>query len=240
MCNLSCQNCDHLAPYFGKNHYSFEDFSRDVDLMSEIAVASKVRLLGGEPLLNPNLKQYVLKAKESLTKDLHLCTNGTLLLSYKDTSVFNEINTVTISTYSSVVKTPEAVNNFKVKVMDYMKQFSCKVDFYYVDSFFDKYTKEKVSGEKSWQDCQVSKNCHSVYCGKFSMCSLFPKWKLMLNRDGVKEDFESDLFDLNCSKQDRLDGLAKYLKRNAFQTCNYCIPHSKSLPHKQLPVLQIF
>lgn len=85
-CNLRCKGCDHFAciadPYFVK----LETIEKDLHRLKELTNGkiTKMGIMGGEPLLHPDLLQ-ILKTARSLFPDtiIRLTTNGLLLLNMK-------------------------------------------------------------------------------------------------------------------------------------------------------------
>lgn len=54
-CNLRCSGCVHLSPYSRKHFPSLESFTADLNQLSRGFHAPFIDLLGGEPLLNPEI-----------------------------------------------------------------------------------------------------------------------------------------------------------------------------------------
>ena len=54
-CNLNCKGCaDFINLVSDKKHYDLEEFMRDYTRLSELfCTVKKIRLMGGESLLNP-------------------------------------------------------------------------------------------------------------------------------------------------------------------------------------------
>lgn len=81
-CNLMCSGCTHFANMFDNNDkgYDIGLFENDVKRLSECTDIVRFRLLGGEPLLLPNICDYVRVSKKWLPNtDVHIVTNGTLI-----------------------------------------------------------------------------------------------------------------------------------------------------------------
>ena len=81
-CNLNCKGCDHFAPLSSEDCMDLETYERDMRRMAELfhGEAWQVQLLGGEPLLNPNLMSYAQIARECFPHaEIWIDTNGTLL-----------------------------------------------------------------------------------------------------------------------------------------------------------------
>lgn len=82
-CNLNCKGCTHFSNLYQKNDLvDLEDFSKQLEILSKKCNLLKLRLMGGEPLLNPQIERYLETARCNFpTTELYLVTNGLLLLS---------------------------------------------------------------------------------------------------------------------------------------------------------------
>lgn len=82
-CNLKCQYCDHFAPLAEEEFANIEIFEKDFARLSSLfnARVDGIGIMGGEPLLHPQLKDFLYIARKYFPKTtLHLITNGMLLL----------------------------------------------------------------------------------------------------------------------------------------------------------------
>lgn len=79
-CNLSCNNCLSLNNYAIGGHESWKDNESYVKAWSEKLEVEDLSVIGGEPLTNPDIHQWVLGVRKYFdTVDFKVCTNGTLL-----------------------------------------------------------------------------------------------------------------------------------------------------------------
>lgn len=81
-CNLNCRCCGSMAPLAEKELLDFEEYQRDLTRLSKISggVAHHINILGGEPLLHPDITKMLLFAREKFpVGDIRLVTNGILL-----------------------------------------------------------------------------------------------------------------------------------------------------------------
>ena len=69
-CNLKCANCITGSPYRDEEFSDLESFKRDVDNLSQYVHVGVLRLLGGEPTLNPEITEYLKYAKQSKLCDV--------------------------------------------------------------------------------------------------------------------------------------------------------------------------
>ncbi len=81
-CNLNCKYCTHYSPLVpGQVFTEYEQFSKDLhQLKSYIVDIGVIRILGGEPLLNPELGRYIkLVRKLYPASIITVVTNGLLI-----------------------------------------------------------------------------------------------------------------------------------------------------------------
>lgn len=81
-CNLNCKGCDHFSPLVKSGFMPVEVFRRDMERMAELfeGEAEKIYLLGGEPLLHPNLIDFMEIGRKNFSRaKIAVITNGILL-----------------------------------------------------------------------------------------------------------------------------------------------------------------
>ncbi|MBS9774464.1 MAG: 4Fe-4S cluster-binding domain-containing protein [Tenacibaculum sp.] len=79
-CNLSCRGCSHAAPTIKKDLMDIEKLEKYLTLLSTFFRCKRLRILGGEPLLNPNLETIIRKGRKSNIADkVQIVTNGVLI-----------------------------------------------------------------------------------------------------------------------------------------------------------------
>lgn len=84
-CNLNCKYCDHFAPLAKERYVDINKLKQDLEKLSKFINIKAIALMGGEPLLHPNLPQIVEMMRSVLPKtDLTIYTNGLLLPKQKD------------------------------------------------------------------------------------------------------------------------------------------------------------
>ena len=82
-CNLNCCGCDHFSPLADPEFVNINEFKRDMVRMGEIFShkCKAIYLLGGEPLLNPEITELMKIVRDNFSKgDIRIVTNGLLLL----------------------------------------------------------------------------------------------------------------------------------------------------------------
>ncbi len=82
-CNLNCRSCDHFCPLIEQEMFmDYNVFSRDIKRLAELfhAKAEQILILGGEPLLNPDIISYMDLTRSCFPNaNIYIVTNGILL-----------------------------------------------------------------------------------------------------------------------------------------------------------------
>ena len=81
-CNLNCAGCLHYAPFADRRFASIEVVRRDFTRLKAIfGNVRHIRLMGGEPLLHPEAKEFVEAARSAFPRSaIRVVTNGLKLL----------------------------------------------------------------------------------------------------------------------------------------------------------------
>ena len=84
-CNLNCKYCDHFSPVSKEYYVDIDKLEKDFKRMSSLVNIKAVGLMGGEPLLHPNLPEILDVSRKTLPKTyLTIYTNGILLPTQKE------------------------------------------------------------------------------------------------------------------------------------------------------------
>ena len=81
-CNLNCAGCNHFSPLADTELVDVEEFERDIKRMGQLFnhECERIFLIGGEPLLHPEIVTLMKTARENFTSgDITIYTNGILL-----------------------------------------------------------------------------------------------------------------------------------------------------------------
>lgn len=119
-CNLSCPNCLSLNNFAISGHEFYDH--NTVSQWAEIIDIDDLTIIGGEPLSNPDLNNWVtgLKSIYPNIADFKICTNGTLLEQWIESArlwIENQV-VIEISVHSS--KHLEQINAAIAKIVEHL------------------------------------------------------------------------------------------------------------------------
>ncbi|ACK69918.1 Radical SAM domain protein [Gloeothece citriformis PCC 7424] len=232
-CNLSCRACSHLAPTLPKYFVDPDQIYQDLSILSKVYLPRGVKLVGGEPLLHPNILEVIEAIRTSqISNFVKLVTNGHLLTKVPEL-FWEKIDAVDISMYPNQSLNSDTIKELKQRA----KLHNTILQTYYWDNFRESYselgTKNKNLTKRIYSSCALAHiwRVHTISEGYFYKCpqSLFiPKviQKGSLQKDGLKID-DSPNF---------LEKLLAYLtSKDPLESCSNCLGCvGKLIPHEQI------
>lgn len=80
-CNLNCKGCGHFSPIAEKRFADLNDYKRDMKQLQRLfSTIRTIVLMGGEPLLNPQIDSFLFVTRHYFPKaTIRISTNGILL-----------------------------------------------------------------------------------------------------------------------------------------------------------------
>lgn len=81
-CNLNCKQCDHYSTLAEEEYLDINSYKKDCERLSELFGGEMlfIALLGGEPLLNPQITEFMRITREAFpVGEIKIVTNGVLL-----------------------------------------------------------------------------------------------------------------------------------------------------------------
>jgi GTP 3',8-cyclase len=171
-CNISCRQCNHASPVRRKWNATAEDAERDLKCLTGIYRAKYLRLIGGEPVLNPHLADIIgVATKADVAEKLILVSNGILLNRLSD-DVFAMLDEVEVSYYPNVGLNDAAIDAIRLRgaQLGTGVRVAKYPEFRY--SFSSRMLCDEQLVEKIWRGCRIANiwGCHAVYKGKIYRC----------------------------------------------------------------------
>lgn len=238
-CTLNCKECANLIQFYQNPYHLKEtDIINDIRILAEISKEIlQLRLLGGEPLLHPNLGNIVKQILQFKNiKNIQIVTNGTLLFNDQLIQIMsnNDRISVDISNYKEKsVKYKELIQQLQVNNIKYYTSKDGMVWSSQAACFYRKRNKKKM--EEVFTGCTM--DCVSLLNGQVHLC---PRSSHGMDLKIVPEN-RVDYCDLrqNKTKMQYRKELYKLLNTKYILACNYCdIYKWKELPEVE-PAEQI-
>ena len=218
-CNLNCRYCSHMANIESEYYIEYSSFFCEIERMKVFFDdIQTIRLLGGEPLLHPNLVSLVRCVRSFYSKaEIKIATNGLLLLTVSKELLkcFKENGVIVDITVYPPIK--EQVERIKARLLEN------GVYYYFSDpiSFFQRRLLKEPLSDKTltWQTCGT-KNCVVLVDGKLSACYAPHLVKIAKEKFDIEfnmEDSIIDIYDEGLDKEKILDFL-----NMPHNSCTYC------------------
>lgn len=225
-CNLKCKGCTHFSNLEKQQFFGNVDiFSRDIKRLKELFWGiKKIRLLGGEPLLNHEFSKFYRIARETFpVARIQVVTNG-LLIPGINGQILDEMNCLQIEfDITQYIPTSKIVDKIKTRLEEkHVKYYISPI----VETFFDRNNFAGDSNiEESFLNC-TSNGCHFLYNGKLAICPRPFTFKRVGSQYEIDDDIlENDMIDIYDSN---IDGnyINERMQKPA-ETCRYCYPQDQ-------------
>lgn len=178
-CNLNCIGCNHFSPLAKEFYLDKQSLKNDLNRLSELTKGdiTEIILLGGEPLLHPDLCTLIEVAAQCLDKtNIVIITNGILLLRQTD-SFWRACKEHKVR----ILITEYPINIRYTEVKQTSERFNVTLN-YAINRGVDVKTMEciplDIKGEQdmsqSFDNCYKSNNCITLKDGKLYTCCTVP------------------------------------------------------------------
>lgn len=217
-CNLKCKGCGHLSNLVDPEYGNLEKYLQDINRLKELFWGVNViRLMGGEPLLNENLSQFIIETRKVFPDtDIRVVTNGLLIPVTRDI-VFETMSKNAVGfDITQYVPTSQIKEKIEIKCLEKDVQYK-------FSPLITKFLRRKfIKGNRAanYQTC-ISPTCHFLMDGKISVCGipiLYEKFS-----DKIKHKFPITKEDVLDIYDDKLNGFVinDFLSRS-IPVCEYC------------------
>lgn len=234
-CNITCMDCNHASPDVKTRIADPDSVFRDLSTLSRYYRAPMIKILGGEPLLHPDILALVKETRRSgISGKIRLVTNGILLPKMKD-DVWKEVDEIEISVYP---QTEHLLTSRMADIYQSARLHQVTIITYFYANFRAAFstigTADQALTRRIYNSCRYARlwGCQSVHEGYFFKCP--------------HSVYIPDILDKAVSYDRREDGvgiigswslsgkLRKFLSsRNPLRACRYCLGSVGRLrPHK--------
>lgn len=220
-CNLKCKGCTHFSNLFDENIFvDYESLLDDLKQISQKVYIAELRLLGGEPLLHPELEKIIESVRKILPfTDINVVTNG-LLITKVSENLFDIMRKSDIGFHiSRYIPTNHQMENI---VRRLEKE---NVNFFIEDATITQFGKtldmKGKSNAKKAQEACISLGCRFLRNRKMYKCPFEGLIDIFADIYGYKQIPENrgfDIYDENINWERKLE---EYFLRPV-EMCKYC------------------
>lgn len=229
-CNLKCKSCHHFSPLAAPEVTDPEVFAGDMARMGELFrnCCDRIYLLGGEPLLNENVADYLAVTRMNFPATrIELITNG-LWLHRMDENFWSALRDNGIQV--SVTKYPISADYQKMKELCEEKSvlfefFGNETDDKHM-SYYPLDCKGEQAANENFFLCNMANKCVTLKKGKLYPCVVPPNIYHFNNYFGenlVVDD--NDGIDIYQAKDS--DEILEFLAK-PIPFCRYCRVHDRT------------
>jgi Radical SAM superfamily len=235
-CNLRCANCCNLSPLVPEKFLTVEETRALCERMSRVLIADVFKIMGGEPLLHPDIAGVLRAVRSTPIGDrVRLFTNGLLLPSMSE-AFWEALDELTISDYSSA--------RLKPAVLELAAKQSARHGFVLnvkpVNEFSQVLSPHfRPEVQQTFERCWLRHRCLIVRGGRFYMCTRAAYAADFIAHAAHEEapaGFDRSGDGVPLDAPDLLATLESYLNRTKpLGACNYCFGSDGAVePHYQL------
>ena len=232
-CNLNCKNCSMFCGLVETCDFPcYQEFEEGIkQLKNFFPHIKKFRIIGGEPLLNPELDKYIRLIRNVYPyTDIRLISNGILVTKMSDqliqTIIDNDV-TFIVTQYISLKHSIDEINRFLSKtgiryivteaVLEFQKIYNALGDSDIDENFYR---------------CHWKGSCATMYGTKIATCYvpfvihyLSDKFNLAIEETG-----KIDLMEEGLTAQEIIK-----IMHTPFDMCRYCAPKGNWTEWERLP-----
>lgn len=236
-CNLSCRACGHFSPYAPHRFLTISNIDEDLTRLAQWSHANILYLMGGEPLLHPDILEIIQHAKDShLADKVVVVTNG-LLLDKMPQAFWGELDELVLSQYPETTKFLSS-NLYHYQVLATIHQTGFQI--WYHRSFREvlarESTEDSVIVERIYATCQNAHvgRCVTIKDGRIYRC---PQAAFMSNvlLSKLFSSPSSDYVLIGTTRHFAEELQAYLMSFRPLSACRFCLGSvGRCLPHQQV------
>ncbi len=241
-CNLSCEGCSHASPLLAPEIMAPEQVERDLSLLASALHARQVKLIGGEPLLNPRIVEIMDVVRASGVADrIKVVTNG-LLLGRMPRAFWQKADIVLASRYPSRSISQAQEEEHTARAARWGHAFHVLPEPPFRQPWTERPHREPALVARIYASCRMAHrfSCHTVHQGRFYKCPLALFIPQALSRLGLGEVGAARDGLALSNKPDFARRLHAYLMDpQPLPICRHCLGSvGRPMPHRQLSLAE--
>jgi organic radical activating enzyme len=239
-CNINCRWCSHASPTSQVRYARSAEVGAGLAVLASFMRVDHMRLLGGEPLLHPDLVELVEVARSSgITETVRVLTNG-LLLHTVPVEFWRLVDEVHVSVYPS---TAGAIARRVDGLREAAAAGGARLKLLYFDRFRVAYRAPGQDGElteRIYRTCQIGNvwRCLTLEAGRLYRCPQAAHVHLSDRYKGCRSSHGADYLEVDriASVGELVDWL---VRPEPLASCQVCAGSVGGLqPHRQLKLSQ--
>ncbi|WP_230845549.1 4Fe-4S cluster-binding domain-containing protein [Helicobacter pullorum] len=223
-CNLNCFSCSHFSQLAPNEMPDIQSYEKEIKRLSEITngLVGRFHLMGGEPLLNPNCKDFfAITRKYFPNSAIWLVTNG-ILLPKQETSFWESCknNRIEIRPTKYPIKVDWDLIKAKCESYGIPLKFFNNENVVKTSMKFILEPKGNIDAYNSFINCGMANNCVQLRDGKLYPCNIAANIEFFNQKFNQNlQVIDSDFIDIYKAKDytEILQFLAKPIP-----FCRYC------------------
>jgi hypothetical protein len=239
-CNLRCSGCSHMSPFIKPRIPAEEELVRDMGRLATVMFADEIRILGGEPLLNPRIVPLLKAARASgIAARVCLTTNGLLLHKMPD-EFWANVDRVNLSLYPGARPSDRRLEQaHKSAARSGTKLILEELLTFRTTMVTEPHPADAVTS-MIFKTCKNAHlyHCHMVHAGWLYKCacpSVLCEFLGNMDQSGYRS--ELDGFDIHGAKDLRNELWAFLTDAKPLDACRYCLGYvGYEQPQHQLSV----
>lgn len=230
-CNLCCKGCMHFSNLVTEEKYpETGEFEVELAKLAEkFRTIEKFRLMGGEPLLNPELHEYIRLARTYFPlADIRVVTNGLRVTEIPDELIHSMKMYCAGFDISQYAPTRRRI----FQIIDFLEQKQIQYSIGEpIEKFMIRASHGEENPEKVFYDGCLSKQCTFLRGGRLYVCPHIPMLYEQKDFFGIEiseHERDSNSIDLLHGTENGW-GILKRLKK-PFSLCRFCSSDFREIP----------
>lgn len=235
-CNLTCAECCSLSPLLPAWYADPESVADDLRKAVKVLNPRVFKLVGGEPLLHPELVDLIARVRDTgIAPVISVTTNGTKLGDMSN-AFWQTVDALTISRYPKPSLAPDLVAYIEKQA----ERFAVRLNWKVQDVFTTMNRAEPSTDDEAkriYHDCWIRERCHMIRDGMFYTCTRPAHFHTLYKGT---QDFQSDGLPLR-DDAGMLDAMLAYLQRETpLEACLHCHGGSAVVaPHRIMKRIEV-
>jgi cyclic pyranopterin phosphate synthase len=231
-CNLTCAGCCSLSPALAARFDDPAALARDLALAARVLAPRVFKLVGGEPLLHPELAALAAAVRASgIAPRVSLTTNGLLLARAPD-AVWAALDAVTVSLYPRVGPGDDDRARIAARAAEHRVALNWKRQDRFVAMDRATPCDDPAENAAVFGRCWIRERCHLLRDGVFYTCTRPAHFRSYL---GAARDLSGDGLRLHEGPAMGGELLAYLTRAEALAACSLCHGgDAPTAPHRLL------